>query len=368
MGLAYGYEAFYDAQTAAITSGFANNTTLRDLEIDSWQEADLTPVLTALQDHPALQKIHLTGESWRYLPSLSGLEVLLRSPDSNVKELVLERVNTRTVGLHPVMRELGRNTTVTNLAIRHSELSREIAQQLKAVLRQNTALEYLGLTSSALGSAGLAEIAPELYHNTSIMSLDLSRNGLDDVESANVLRELIRRNKTITSLCIPNNIFGRNAAAARSILECVCSNTSQQQLDISGCGLGDQGISILANALDTRNASMLELNLTSNEITSVGVRELVDDNAEAAKTLTKLCLSGNPVGIGSGGATTLADARGATPCRTSNDSICARAILMMAALWPWCSLWSGTRVCKSSTWQEMIILVSEALWRCQRVF
>jgi hypothetical protein len=40
-----------------------------------------------------------------------------------------------------------------------------------------------------------------LYHNTSIKTLDLSNNGLDDIRSANVLRELIRR-KTITNLCI----------------------------------------------------------------------------------------------------------------------------------------------------------------------
>jgi hypothetical protein len=40
----------------------------------------------------------------------------------------------------------------------------------------------------------------------------------------------------------------------------------------------------------------------------VGVRVLVDDNAEAAKTLTKLCLTLNP--IGSEGATILADALG----------------------------------------------------------
>jgi hypothetical protein len=77
----FGYEEFEvdEVQRAAIISGFANNTTLRNLELDSWREANLAPVLTALQDHPALQKIQLSGESSGYLPSLSGLEVLLSS-------------------------------------------------------------------------------------------------------------------------------------------------------------------------------------------------------------------------------------------------------------------------------------------------
>jgi Ran GTPase-activating protein (RanGAP) involved in mRNA processing and transport len=302
------HQEFDEVQIAAIISGFANNTTLRDLELSGWGEADLVPVLTALQDHPALQKIHFSAESSRYLPSLSGLEVLLRSPDSKVKELILEKVDTHTVVFHPVMQELGRNITVTKLTIRKCVLSRENVQQLKAALRQNTALQYLDLTWSALGSAGLAEIAPVLYRNTSIKALGLSYNVLSDIESANVLRELIRRNKTITSLCVAHNAFGGNVAAAWSILEGVRSNTSLQQLDFAGCGLDNRGVSILANALVTRNASMLELDLTCNAITSVGVRALVDDNVDAVKTLTKLCLRENPVG--SEGAIILADALG----------------------------------------------------------
>jgi hypothetical protein len=152
-----------EMQTASITSGFANNTTLRDLEFRGWQEADLVPVLAALQDHPALQKIQFRPTySSGCLLGLSGLEVLLRSQDSKVKELVLERVGNKTVGLHAVIRELGRNTTVTKLAIIDSVLSRENVQELKSMLRRNTALESLDLESSDLRSAGLTEIAPVL--------------------------------------------------------------------------------------------------------------------------------------------------------------------------------------------------------------
>jgi hypothetical protein len=63
---------------------------------------------------------------------------------------------------------------------------------------------------SRLGSAGLAESAPVLYRNASIKSLDLSHNGRDDTEYANVLVETIRRNKTIASLYIASNGFGRD--------------------------------------------------------------------------------------------------------------------------------------------------------------
>jgi hypothetical protein len=52
--IAFGDEAFDERQIAAIASGFAHNTTLRDLELESCREAYLVPVLTALQRHPAL--------------------------------------------------------------------------------------------------------------------------------------------------------------------------------------------------------------------------------------------------------------------------------------------------------------------------
>jgi Ran GTPase-activating protein (RanGAP) involved in mRNA processing and transport len=207
-----------------------------------------------------------------------------------------------------VAQQLRLSTTVTNLVLCYIVLSHENMQQLKAVLRRNTALESLDLTGSGLGSAGLAEIASVLHSNTSIKSLVLTYNGLHEVESANILRELLRRNKTITSLCIAHNAFGWNAAAFRSIVEGVRSNITLQKLDLQYCGLDDQGISVLANALAIRNASPLELNLGTNSITSEGVRALVDENVEAVKTLTKISLGYNR--IGNEGAIILADALG----------------------------------------------------------
>ncbi len=85
----------------------------------------------------------------------------------------------------------------------------------------------------SLGSAGLAMIAPALYRNTSIKTLDLSFNGLHDIDSARILRELIRHNKTITSLYLAGNSFGCNAAATGGISEGLRSNTAIQKLDLT---------------------------------------------------------------------------------------------------------------------------------------
>jgi hypothetical protein len=173
---AIGIGIFNEVQIAAITSGFANNTTLRNVAFQGWGEANLSTVLTALQCHPTLQKIQLrqtNNDSFfpnfsAGVPTSSGLEVLLRSQSSKVKELVFDKVHFSTVDFHRLMQELGRNTVVTNFAFRDGWWTREKLQQLKTVLRQNTALQSLDPTGTALWSAGLAEIATVLYRNTSI--------------------------------------------------------------------------------------------------------------------------------------------------------------------------------------------------------
>jgi hypothetical protein len=118
------YEETDEAWIATIASGFASNTMLRHLQLNTWLEADLAPVLTALQRHPALKKLHLRRGCSSTLPSLSGLEGFLRSQDSKVEVVVLEQVESSTDDLNPVIQELRRNSTVMiHLDIRHGRLS-----------------------------------------------------------------------------------------------------------------------------------------------------------------------------------------------------------------------------------------------------
>jgi hypothetical protein len=183
-----------EAATAAIASGFSKNKTLREIKFFNWQETSLIPVLTALQMHPVLETLQVEGFS-----SFAGINALLGSKHSRLKELIFVRFNGSTVeqvvGFESFMLEMGRNNTVLKMVIAGVSLSGDSIQQLKVMLRRNTVLQDLNLSLEALGSTGLAEIASVLYRNTSIQSLDVSGNGLDDLASAHTLRELLRRTR-----------------------------------------------------------------------------------------------------------------------------------------------------------------------------
>jgi hypothetical protein len=206
-------------ETAAIiASGFSKNATLREIELVDWGETGLAPVLTALRDHPVLEKLLVWGFS-----SFTGIDALLRGKKSLLKELIIEKckgsIGEQVAGFESFMQEMGRNTTILKIVIAAVPLSCDNIQQLKAMLRRNTVLQDLNLTGDTLGSAGLAEIASALYRNTSIQGLDISDNGLDGLVAANALRELLRRNKTITRLCMDHNAFGSNVVAIRCIAD-----------------------------------------------------------------------------------------------------------------------------------------------------
>ena len=76
-------------------------------------------------------------------------------------------------------------------------------------------------------------------------------------------------------------------------------------INLRGNGLGDDGASLLAVAVEMRECPLVDLNLWSNDITDAGAHKLAD--ALAVNTsLTHLDLSGN--NIGSDGADALAEA------------------------------------------------------------
>jgi Ran GTPase-activating protein (RanGAP) involved in mRNA processing and transport len=293
-----------EAATAAIVSGFLKNATLREIKLVDWQQTSLAPVLIALRDHPALETFQVEGIS-----TFAGIEALLGSKHSQLKELVIARFNGLTVeqvvGFESFMLEMGRNTTILKMVIGAVPLSGENIQQLKAMLRRNTVLQHLNLTGDALGSTGLAEIASVLYRNTSIQGFDISDNGLDDLASANALRELLRRNKTITRLFMDGNTFGNNIAAVRCIADGFRTNKTLQLLDLCSCALDDQGLSILAECLGQQKRGLVDLNLSVNHITFSGLRALVNNATAALSTVTHLDLSYNS--ILDEGATFLAD-------------------------------------------------------------
>jgi hypothetical protein len=149
--------------------------------------------------------------------------------------------------------------------------SRDDASLLRVALCSIASLQSFTLAYGALGSAELAELASSLYSNTSIKELDLSGNNFNDISCARLLRGIIYRNKTMTTLNFSRNEFGQTASAVECIVDGLGSNSTLLNIDLSDCALGDGGVSTLAQSLGSRNTRTKNLKLATNAITSTGV-------------------------------------------------------------------------------------------------
>jgi hypothetical protein len=204
---------------AAAMSGLKKNTTLRELTLEFLRGATaVSPIFTSLRDHPLLQRLCVRG----HVVDLTGLETVLLSDNSKITELEIDMSRCwgiHTIGLTHVLQALGLRPTLAKLILRHSGLGRDQARDLGMALCNIPSLHSLVLTQRTLGSARLAELSPALYHNTSIKVQDVSWNFLNDMESAGLLRDILRRNKTITTLNLAVSAFGKTTGAVECIAD-----------------------------------------------------------------------------------------------------------------------------------------------------
>jgi hypothetical protein len=227
--------ALEDIAVAATQSGLKKNTTLREFTLNFSYSAttDVSPILTSLRDHPLLRRLCFDGD----VRDLTGLDTLLLSDTSKITELEIRRssVGPHIMGLAYVLEALARHPTLTKLGLRHCHchLGRDNARLLRIALCNIPRLQSLDLSRNDLGRAELAEIAPALYHNASIKVLDMSGNRLNGMESATLLRDILRSNKTMTALHLSWNNFEETTGAVECIADGLGSNSTLLKLDLS---------------------------------------------------------------------------------------------------------------------------------------
>jgi Ran GTPase-activating protein (RanGAP) involved in mRNA processing and transport len=279
-----------DVAVAAARSGLQKNTTLQEFTLVLRDATPLSPILTSLRDHPFLRRLCLHG----HVTDLDGLETVLLSDNSKITELDIHGVSEYAVVPMMVLTQaLARRPTLTKLELHGFRLDRDEAVLLRMALCKYPSLQSLEL-SGHLGSTGLAELAPALYRNTMSMKvLVISDNNLKDMESAELLRDILRSNKTITKLDLSYNAFGEFLGAVDCIAEGLGSNSTLLKINLSSCCLGDVGVSTLARNLGSRNTALHKLSLKKNGITSTGIGVLLE-TMEQRSLATGLDLDRNP--------------------------------------------------------------------------
>jgi Ran GTPase-activating protein (RanGAP) involved in mRNA processing and transport len=199
-----------------------------------------------------------------------------------------------------MLQALAERPTLTMLGLRYYSLDHDEASLLKLALCNLLSFQCLVLESNLLGTTGLAKLAPALYRNTSIKVLALPSNVLNNMQSAEILRDILRSNKTMTALDVSGSTFGLTTGAVKCIAVGLGRISTLLKLNLSKCGLRDRGLSslvrTLAQTLGSRDTTLPKLTLANNSITHTGVGVLLETTEQISHDITDLDLGDNRIG------------------------------------------------------------------------
>ena len=168
-------------------------------------------------------------------------------------------------------------------------------QALGEMLRVNTTLKHLNLSHNrTFSDSGGCCVFLSLQHNTSLVDLNLSKTWLTATkDTAQTLGEMLQVNKTLTHLDLSNNRNLKLAGSrACSIFLSLQHNNTLVDLNLSNTGLTstEDTAQVLGEMLRV-NKTLTHLDLSKNEtLADLGAREIFT-NLQHNTTLTSLNLS-----------------------------------------------------------------------------
>ena len=174
--------------------------------------------------------------------------------------------------LSTILRQL-QSVPVVRLVSFHrvpSSVFQPCLQTLKQYVRSNEQLEALQLRDTFLGNETIADLMQALFRHSTLKVLDLEGNAL--VGCGEMLRDLVRRNKSILLLDLCDNDLGTSIPFLAQGLR---NNTTLTIICLSSCKLIDSHLEPLCAAMDAGQCPVTELDVRDNYLTIQSVNRLV---------------------------------------------------------------------------------------------
>ena len=205
-----------------------------------------------------------------------GMKSLASALEMNgsLEELNLTRNHAVTgIRLMALGESLKRNRGLKTLNISDCDIDDQGMKSLASALEMNGSLQMLDLSwNRAVTGIGLMALGESLKRNKGLKTLDISYCSIDD-QGMMSLASALEMNGSLEELNLSGNrvVTGIGHMALGESLK---RNRGLKTLNISRCGIDDQGMMSLASALEM-NGSLEELNLSWNvAVTGIGLMAL----------------------------------------------------------------------------------------------
>uniref|UniRef100_A0A8C1MTF0 NACHT domain-containing protein n=1 Tax=Cyprinus carpio TaxID=7962 RepID=A0A8C1MTF0_CYPCA len=264
-----------DKGCAALASALRSNPEhLRQLSLSGNKLGDSVNLLSAVLEDPdckvetlGLMNCCLTDEGCAALASA------LRSNPEHLRELNLSENNLGDSGVNQLSAVLkDSRCKLEKLWLKNCDFTDEVCAALASALRSNPEhLRYLNLSGNKLGNFGVYELASGL-EDCKLEKLALRYCGVTD-EGCAALTSALRSNPThLRELDLSGNKLGDSVMLLSDVLQNPHCNL--KKLWLWDCGVTDEGCADLASALRSNPSPLRELDLSRNKLQDLDVKLL----------------------------------------------------------------------------------------------
>jgi len=277
-------------EAIGISSYLKNNTTLKELYLKStfFGGCQIDVMMKVLSVNTALQKLVISNN---YIGDVGAAAISRCLKHNNsLKILHVSGCFISNVGIKDIAEAL---KIKANIALQKLDISwngpmtNDSLEQFDTCLKDNHTLKKLDLSNLQITSEGIQQI---IQSGMTLKQLNISNNKFNNEVLTTICDSLKSSTTTIKKFCISNV----TTAGIKMLIEALSSNHSLQKLDISANNFSDDGADAISAYLSKSTTTLLELNISCNNIKTFGVKKIV----EALKnnsTLRKLDISCNPL-------------------------------------------------------------------------
>ncbi|CAF3403739.1 unnamed protein product [Rotaria socialis] len=155
---------------------------------------------------------------------------------------------------------LKKNYITTRLILDENQIDDNGIQLLADGLLKNKILQELSLRNNRIGDKGMKYIANVLRENMTLNTLNLSKSSIGNDEVKH-LADVLKDNVTLITLILSNNLIGDDGA--KHLVESIQNNTKLITLNLENNRIGDGGTQKIATALNI-NTTLCKISLNGN--------------------------------------------------------------------------------------------------------
>ena len=267
------------------------NTKLQVIEVSGskLQTAGAIKIMKASQRISTLKKLYLNNND---ITEEAADDIATAiSCNVHLQELNLSSNNLQTSGTIKIARSLRKILSLTKLYINHNNITHEAADDIAAAISCNTKMKVLDISGNNLKTAGTIEIARSLQRISSLTKLYINHNNITH-EAADNIATAISCNTKMEELDVSGNDL--KTVGAMKILQHMQQHIcTLKKLCISNNNITHEAADDIAAAISC-NIHLQELNLGSNNLQTSGIIKIAR-SLQKISSLRKLYINHNNI-------------------------------------------------------------------------